>query len=355
MALYERFEVLKKVLESRNVVSLHLRSLERSELAPFKPGQHLLFRINVPGSEIPIFRYYSFSDSYDSRSYRISVKKECTMADGVVRYGRGSGFLFDTVKAGDVLEAKGPSGDFYLDPCGSWPVVLIGGGIGITPLLSMLKSVAQCNPERKVALFYGVNERSEHSFRQEINALKNICPQLRVFTFYNSPGDDDICGCDYDHQGFISVEKIMAGSPGANAQYYLCGPPGMMKYVTDSLVESGVPADQIHTESFTAAVDVADEERAASEPAVLEKSIAIEFNRSNKKLIWDSRYRSILEFAEAHDVEISSGCLFGDCGTCLTKIKHGKIKYTHTTLAQPDEGKCLPCSCVPATDLVLEA
>jgi ferredoxin len=76
-------------------------------------------------------------------------------------------------------------------------------------------------------------------------------------------------------------------------------------------------------------------------------------DQSGKKLKWDKRYRSILEFAEGNNLEINSGCLFGDSGTCVTEIKEGSVHYTHKTLVNVDKGKCLPCSCIPMSIVVL--
>ena len=121
MALYERFEVIKKLPESRNVISLYLAPADGQELKKFKPGQHLLFRLHIPGVEIPVFRYYSFSDSFNETYYRVSVKKERVSENGVVRDGLGSGYIFDVVKEGDVLEVRGPLGEFYISPEEKYP------------------------------------------------------------------------------------------------------------------------------------------------------------------------------------------------------------------------------------------
>ena len=357
MALYERFEVIKKLPESRNVISLYLAPADGQELKKFKPGQHLLFRLHIPGIDIPVFRYYSFSDTFNDKYYRVSVKKECVNTNGVEKNGLCSGYMFDVVKEGDVLEAKGPSGEFCISPGENAPLVLIAGGIGITPLLCMLKSVAEENKYREAYLFYGVNEREEHSFFDELQAIKDVHRGSCIYIFYNRVKDDDEQGRHFDYEGFISVEKIVELLPALHAQYYVCGPAGMMKYVTEGLERLGVERDTIHTESFN--LD-ADPSTVPSGPLVPEgenetSGITIEFNRSGKKLVWDDRYRSILEFAEAHDIEISSGCLFGDCGTCLTKLNSGEIKYLHETMAQPGVGKCLPCSCVPCSNIVLDA
>src|SRR5882757_8431127 len=157
MSSYKKYRVIKKVKESNWVVSLYLKPLDNTVLTPFKPGQHLLFKFHLPGQEIPLFRHYSFSDACNPEYYRLSVKKEMPPA-GMPHLPAGmcSSWLFDTVKEGDVLEARGPLGDFTLETGEDTPAVLIAGGIGITPILSMLKSVARENPGRRVWFFYGV-------------------------------------------------------------------------------------------------------------------------------------------------------------------------------------------------------
>jgi uncharacterized protein len=359
MSSYKRFEVIKKITESRGVVSLYLKPADHTALDVFLPGQHLLFKLHIPGHEIPAFRYYSFSDIYIDQYYRVSVKKECVPDKDILRMGLCSSYISDVVKEGDFLEARGPSGDFYINPEEVHPLVLIAGGIGITPLLSMLKSIAQLNPQREVYFFYGVNEQGEHSFQGELNALKKKPTNFKIYTYYNRVQPGDIKGVHYDYEGFITVEKIHELLPAIHMDYYICGPGGMMHAITEALEKCGVAKEKIHTESFC--IDInhleieVEEEKLKGQLSKDSDGLLIEFKQSGKKLFWDHRYRSILEFAEAHDIEISSGCLFGDCGTCLTKVQAGEIKYIHPTMVEPGQGKCLPCSCVPSSHLVLEA
>jgi ferredoxin-NADP reductase len=260
-----------------------------------------------------------------------------------------------------ILEAKGPSGDFYVVPEENSPVVFIAGGIGITPLLSMIKSIADVNPEREVYFFYGVNEKREHSFQAELSELKKNHPNFSITTFYANAGNGDIKGLDYDYAGFIDVEKICRIIPHTNLDHYICGPAAMMNYVSEYLQKSGVSKEKIRTESFNDPYKNLTQDKDA-DFGTLEKAahtthngFIVDFIKSNRKLPWDSRYRSILEFAEANDIEISSGCLFGDCGSCLTKVQEGGVKYIHDTTVVPGKGECLPCSSVPVGHLALEA
>lgn len=349
MNSYRKYKVIKRVEETKLVVSLYLGPVDDIPLSIFIPGQHLMFKVHVPGQEIAVFRYYSFSDSFHPEYYRISVKKE----------GLVSSYLGDRLKEGDILEAKGPMGDFHSNPLDSRPVALIAGGIGVTPLLSMIKTVAILNPGKKVYFFYGVNTCGDHSFQGEIQKLKKDYDNLSVTTFYNQVRPYDVRGLDYDYEGFINIKNIwQVIREEMQMEYYICGPGGMMNYIMEELKKSGVNEDNIHFESFNSQ-NVRGVEDELQEPMMhrdnrkINAGFSIEFLRSGKKVPWDSRYRSILEFAEGNDIEINSGCLFGDCGTCLTEIKEGDVRYLHQTMVKVEQGKCLPCSCIPTSNVVL--
>ena len=219
----------------------------------------------------------------------------------------------------------------------------------------MAKSIARVNPHRQVRFFYGVNDTCEHPFREELARLKSLHAGFTLTTFYREVGCDDAQGVDYDHQGLINMAAI-AEQAGAGFSYYVCGPEPMMDAVISGLSASGVMASDMHRESFLVHTDRVEPQELSRqyEPDSPVDGFMIEFIHSAKRIPWDNRYASILEFAEANDVEISSGCLFGDCGTCLTRIRGGQIKYTHPTLVKPGDDHCLPCSCVPMSNLVLD-
>jgi len=320
-----------------------------------------MFKLHIPGQEIPVFRYYSFSDSFNPEYYRVSVKKELPPANSLgAPGGLASHYLYDIVNEGDILEAKGPSGDFYLIAEDSKPVVLIAGGIGITPLLAMLKSVSESNPGRLVYLFYGVNDNSDHSFQTELQHIEENYKNAFITNFYNKVGPGDVQGTHYHYEGFIKVEVILQAIEQIHLDYYICGPGPMMDYVTAELEKLGIDTNNIHVESFSSSNGPSQEEiehelLAKDENQPGEQEFTIEFLQSGKKLVWDKRYRSILEFAEGNDIEILSGCLFGDCGTCLTDIKEGTVHYTHEIMVSFGKGECLPCSCIPTSNIVLKA
>lgn len=333
--MYSTYTVVRKVRESEWVYSLYLKPADGRKTAPFQPGQHLLFKFNIPGSDIPLFRNYSFSDCWNEEYYRVSVKKE---------QGLCSSFIFNEVEVGSELEARGPQGTFVMDVASAEPVLLIAGGIGITPLLCMLKSVASQNPSRKVTLLYGVNGSSHHSFKNEINLLRSNFPGFNILTFYASISAEDRKGVEFDRPGLIDLSLVDVH---VHRGFYLCGPAAMMEYFRILLLEKGVFSDHIFTESFVAPpVEVAEE-------LPQNGGLKVNFSRRGATLAWDDRFSSLLEFSEANGIEIDSGCLFGDCGTCLTKLLDGEVKYLHPTMVKPGPGNCLPCSCIPVTDISL--
>ena len=153
------FQVVQKQVEDagQSICSFYLAPQDGLPLAPFQPGQFLTFQLELPmagGGISNTIRCYSLSDAPEPGRYRISVKRALAPAGSPHAPGRSSNFFHDQVEVGSVLKLRAPSGHFYVDRSDA-PVVLIGGGIGITPMLSMLTTCLRERPEREVWLFYG--------------------------------------------------------------------------------------------------------------------------------------------------------------------------------------------------------
>lgn len=352
MSAYRKYRVVKKIRETDHIASFYLQPVDGLPPADFRPGQHLLFKLDIPGRDLPVLRNYSFSSAYNSSFYRVSVKKEAPPRTAPqLAPGIASSYLYDQVKEGDILEAKGPLGNFCVGEENNEIPVFIAGGIGITPLLSMAEAVLKTDPRRRIHFLYGVNNRREHAFGEELRALRQLSATSRFLTFYALPEESDQQGHHYDRAGFISIDAIGDDLLHADTRFYLCGPAPMMAFITEALQQRGIENSRILTENFTtASVEETDEEPVATGSS----AFTVEFRRSGKTLSWDDRFPSLLEFAEYNDIDISSGCLFGDCGTCLTKLQ-GEVQYKHPTMVKPGKGECLPCSCVPASDISLDA
>jgi ferredoxin-NADP reductase len=270
-----------------------------------------------------------------------------------------SNFFHDNLKEGDILDVKAPAGQFYLDMTHHTPIVLIGGGVGLTPVMSMLNTIINSGTTREVWFFYGVRNSSEHIMREHFAAVARDHPEIKIQVCYSDPTEQCLAGQDYHHAERVSADLFKKVLPSNNYDYYLCGPPPMMASLFEGLSEWGVPEPNIHFEAFgpatvkkTAAVAP---EAAAAVAAAATSQIKVTFAKSNKALSWDAGAGSILEFAEANGIAMACGCRAGNCGTCITAVKGGGVKYLREPGDKPEAGSCLTCISVPQADLVLDA
>src|SRR5271154_1086534 len=148
---FRKFVVARKALEAADICSFYLEPHDRRPLPVFQPGQYLTFRLNIPGQPKPVVRCYSLSDSPNPERFRVTIKRigpPPGKPDG--KPGLVSSHFHEQIDEGDVVDVKAPAGEFYLDPRDQTPVVLIGGGIGLTPMMSMLNAIVEANAERPV-------------------------------------------------------------------------------------------------------------------------------------------------------------------------------------------------------------
>ncbi len=157
--------------------------------------------------------------------------------------GLVSGWLHDTVEPGTVLKVAPPAGEFFLPETPERPIVLISGGVGLTPLVSMLETVTRTNPDVPVQHIHGTQNGATHA-----RALTASTPNTT--TFYAEPRPEDQIGRDHDHAGFISIDFLLAHTPLKEADYFLCGPRAFLRTFVTGLSQAGVPASRIHYEFF---------------------------------------------------------------------------------------------------------
>jgi len=233
---WRRMVVMEKVVETPLHTSLYFMPEDGGKLMTFLPGQFISMRI--PGSPYTMVRNYSLSSSPKANMYRITVKKE--------ENGQISSYLHDEVKKGDILEIGVPSGDFVSKDA-SRPVVLIGAGIGITPLLSMLKDAAEKSVQ--ATLIYRAHSKETHPLKKEVEEIINDADDIYVHLFYsiNSAGED--VSQEYSA---ASLEKIL---PTKESVFYLCGPQTFLSDTASHLQSIGVRQDRINMEQFGPAVD----------------------------------------------------------------------------------------------------
>jgi len=352
-----KFSVARKITECDDVAAFYLKPHDGRPLPAFKPGQYLTFQLDLPGRDKPIVRCYSLSESPHQKDYfRVTIKREKPPSDKPdVPPGAGSNFFHDGVKEGDILNVKAPTGHFFLDMTKTNPVVLIAGGVGVTPMLSMANAIAASGSKREAYFFFGVRNRREHIHKVELEKLAAENENIHLHVCYSKPGEKEIKGQDYHHEGRVGIELLKEVLPSNNFEYYLCGNGAFMKSITDGLEAWGVPEKDVHFEAFgPATVKKKTVAPTFAETTHLQK-LNVTFARSNKTFRWEPESENILEFARAHGVKIDSGCCAGGCGSCAVAIKFGGVHYLKKPDAEPEAGTCFACVCRPETDLVLDA
>jgi nitric oxide dioxygenase len=247
---YAPLTVERKVVESETITSFYLVSPDGSALPPFQPGQYLAVKAQVPDSPYTQIRQYSLSKVGDGRSYRISIKRETAPAHiAAAENGLISNHLHGSVHEGDTILAHVPQGDFVLRDTGK-PVVLLSGGVGITPAICMFEHLARSSSQTPVLFIHATQQRSHHAFRDETRALAAGHPHARALVYYERVAPSDVQGRDYDVAGRISMDSLRAHLPQQPADFYYCGPLGFMAAVEGVLDALNVPVADRYSEAF---------------------------------------------------------------------------------------------------------
>lgn len=353
------FKVERRVYEDadRNICSFYLKPTDAAPLPGFKPGQFLTFTLDVvdPVSfeEKSITRCYSLSDGPGHPYYRVSIKRAPSPPGKPdLPPGVSSNHFHDNVHEGDLLQVRAPSGHFFLPP-GNSPVVLVGGGIGITPMLSMLNATLNGGSSREIWLFYGVRNSADHGMKAHFEDLALKFENFRLHVCYGAPLGTDKAGIDYQHEGFVDLALLRQQLKFQIYDFYICGPRPMMEALVPALEDWGVPDQHIHYEAFGPASIT----RSSRKPKVDagEAPVTVTFSKSGKTLTWDGSADTLLDFAEQNGIAIDSGCRAGGCGTCQTKIEGGEVANIKAPDFDAEPGTCLMCVARPTHDLTLEA
>lgn len=351
---YRKFVVAEVVDETDSVRSFRLRPHDGRPVPTFRAGQHLTFRVSVPGQKRPVTRCYSISEGPGSpEGYRITVKR-IERSSGEA--GLVSGWFHDALQPGRILDVRAPAGQFTLDDGSDRPVVLVAGGVGVTPIFSMLDRIATASPNRETWLFYGCRNRFDHIFSNEIEAHSNTIARLRRTVCYSRPTEDCRPEVDYQLEGRVTIDLLREALPSPNFDFYVCGPEAMMEDLLLGLSEWGVPEDRIHFEAFgPASVQSAAVRIAPPAGSETPEEHEVVFDRSGKAFPWTPEAGSLLDLAEKNDVPLDFGCRAGSCGSCVVAIVEGDVDYRIEPGFEPDPGTCLACIAVPRSRVVLDA
>ncbi len=359
---FREFSVQRREIEdvNRSVCSFYLVPIDGQSLPSFRPGQFLTFKLITedPVTHQPktVVRCYSLSDRPLRDYYRISVKRIPAPTDQPgVPPGFSSNFFHDHVQKGSKLLVKAPSGHFHLMEDEPLPVVLIGGGIGITPMLSILNTLLENGSTREVWLYYGVRNSAELIMKDHLLSLDKAHANFHLYLCYSDPSNNEVTDIDYQHNGIVDIPLLRATLKLMHYQFYVCGPRPMMESLVPGLAEWGVDTSDIYYESFGPATLVKHEKPKTRPQGISNQTIAVTFSKTGKQIPWNPDAGSLLEFAEAQGIEVESGCRAGSCGCCQTTLETGEVEYSQQPDADVAPGHCLLCISTPKGDITLAA
>ncbi|KAJ5816559.1 Flavohemoprotein [Penicillium robsamsonii] len=246
---WRKFYISKKVPESDEIISFYLTPVDKGALPSYQPGQFVSVRCYVPELGFYQPRQYSLSDVANKNYFRISVKRE--FAKDSKPGGQISNVLHESLPEGAELDLSMPFGDFILDINATNPVVLVSGGVGLTPMMSMLKTIInQQGQARQVVFVHAARSGRVHAMKNDLTQIVAENPSVSRMVFYEETTENDMQGLDYDQVGRVDLAKIKNKVILPDADYYICGPQPFMKAQSCSLEALGVRPERIHMEVF---------------------------------------------------------------------------------------------------------
>lgn len=328
--------------ESRDIRSFYLQPADGSAIT-FAPGQHIPLRLPLD-AQSTVIRTYSLSSAPSDGYLRISVKQQ----------GAASRYLHEQVGVGDVLHVRQPMGSFKLDSSSERPLVLIAAGVGITPLLAMLREQLALSAMRPIYLFQGARSLAELPFGQELSALQQQAGgRLHLYRALSQPEAQAVLGQGFEMAGRLGIEQIKARLALDDYDFYVCGPASFTQDIYDGLRRLSVTDARIHAEAFgpsTLTRHGNGAQPALQQPPAATQPVPVHFAGSAKEARWAPGSGSLLELAERRGLTPEFSCRGGSCGTCKTRIVSGQVHYPQPPAELPESGSVLICCAVPADD-----
>lgn len=236
------FTVIDKVVESKLVTSFIFAPVDNKAVIGFKPGQYLGIEVSDPKREFKEIRQYSLSDKANNKTYRISVKREANEVAGIISKGIVSNYLHDDLHIGEEVDLYAPAGDFFFTDRQA-PVVLLSAGVGITPMQSMLETLAQQGYNKSVQYLHACENSEQHSFSSKTTSLISENNWQQNIWYRDEVNDQA-----HIHHGMMDLTKVEL--PIEHGNFYLCGPIAFMQFAKQKLLSLGVVLENIHYEVF---------------------------------------------------------------------------------------------------------
>jgi len=363
MSSYLTLTVVALTQETPDTVTIHLQRPD-GQAVPSKPGQFLTLLVPCgPAGSRPERRAYSLS-STPAEAPRLSVTVK-RVTGGLV-----SNYLLDNVRVGQQYEVLPPLGSFVVQPSpkAARSLVLIGAGSGITPLMSMLKAIVTEEPQSHVLLIYGNRNEETVIFRQQLADLEaSSRGRLQVEHVYSQPLR---ATGPHQHTGRLNRTTLLRileqrhQFPAPQAEYYICGPEGLMTEAQAALELLNVPSSRVRRESFLAAADSAEAGDAhgdalagANDGPVTARTVTVQYEGSDYVFAVPAK-QTILDAALDQDIDLPYSCQAGVCTACRGKCLSGKVHLDEReglSDAELAKGYILTCVAHPLTaDVVIE-
>ncbi|WP_149182111.1 MOSC domain-containing protein [Streptomyces sp. TRM49041] len=323
--------IVSRSRESRDVVSLWLSDPLAGRREASLPGQHV--RVHGRDDDGPLWRSYTVSAT-DGDLLRISVKRD----------GRMSALLHSTA---DPVLISGPFGHMTLPEADDGPLLMASAGIGITPMIAMLRACADRGSTRRVTLLHGARDGRALALWPEAEELVQRLPNGEARLFLSRPEPGDIAAYDAT-EGRVDLGVLTDAAQLAAA--HLCGPPAFMRQAKSALIAAGADPGLIHYELFTSP-DAA-HANAVKPPAP--GPFTVHFAASGVRARWDPDAGSLLDLAEAQGLQPRAACRSGACRSCLQTVSAGTAAYLSQPLASIPADSVLLCSAVPTSDLTIQ-
>jgi choline monooxygenase len=341
---YVELEVAKVERESEIITSFYLRRADGKPLYHWEPGQFLPIRLTIPGHTEAALRTYTISTCYNPDFYRLSIRR----GEGAALVSQ---FMHANAKTGFRLHALMPRGKFVLDRSSNRPVVLVSGGVGITPMMAIAEHIVEegrrSGTYRPIHFIHGAQNGRVRAFRKRIQELVAEHRSLSVHVCLSGPAPEDEIGVTYNSKGRVDISLVTALLPPGDYDFYLCGPSEFMNSLYSGLTGTGVRPERIHYESFGPGTVLKPELPRKPSEEHNGSAVHVKFARSGTETAWSPEDGTLLELAEEAGLAPAFGCRSGICGTCKTKIVHGAVEYLDEPLADRGEGEILLCCSVP--------
>lgn len=236
------FRIVAKEPQSELITSFEFEPVDGKPVADYLPGQYLGVWLKPEGFPHQEIRQYSLTRKPDGKTYRIAVKRE--------DLGQVSSWLHNHAQPEDEVHLAAPAGDFFMDVTLQTPVTLISAGVGQTPMLAMLDTLAKNAHSAQVNWFHAAEHGDVHAFADEVNSLGEQLPRFERHVWYRTPSENCRAQAKFDSEGLMDLVTLESKISAPDMQFYLCGPVSFMRFAAEQLVKLGVGQDRINYECF---------------------------------------------------------------------------------------------------------